>query len=154
DTAVRTDLPPHPEVWAELCGWYDLSPGPMTNVFLRLLMGAGAEVRVRRRRLVLQPLTPIPAMRRGMRLHPDDPDDPYVFRIDMSEAGKPPMPVVFGHDPDGSGPAQRLCFGDAVFHRRPGARNPRLLSAGVLGVGTTAVAVRAGVRRTRRRAAV
>ncbi len=53
DAPVRTDLPPHPEVWSELCGRYDLAPGPMTNLFLRLVMGAGAEVRVRRALLLL-----------------------------------------------------------------------------------------------------
>lgn len=147
DSPLRTDLVPHPEVWADLCGWYGLAPGPMTNVFFRLLMGAGAEVRVRHRQLLLEPLTPIPAMRRGMRLHPDDPDDPYVFRIDMSEMGKPPMPVVFAGGSPGRQPAARLCFGETVFHRRPDALNPRLLAARALGAGATAVAIGAAVRR-------
>jgi CubicO group peptidase (beta-lactamase class C family) len=150
DSSFRTDLAPRPEVWADLCGWYDLAPGPMTNLFIRLLMGAGVEVRVRRGQLLLQPLSPIPALRRGMRLHPDDPDDPYVFRIDMSEMGKPPMPVVFSGSSDGEDPAERLCFGETVFHRRPDARNPRLLATGALGVGASAVAFRAAVRRARR----
>jgi CubicO group peptidase (beta-lactamase class C family) len=150
DSPFRTDLAPRPEVWADLCGWYDLAPGPMTNLFLRLLMGAGVEVRVRRRQLFLQPLSPIPALRRGMRLHPDDPDDPYVFLIDMSEMGKPPMPVVFGGSSDSGGPAERLCFGESVFHRRPHARNPRILAAGVLGGGAGAVAARVAVSRRRR----
>jgi hypothetical protein len=85
-----------------------------------------------------------------MRLYPDDPDDPYLFRIDMSDMAKPPMPVAFTLAHDGSGPAQRLCFGQSVFHRRPDALNPRLLTAGALGVGATAAAIRAGVRRTGR----
>jgi CubicO group peptidase (beta-lactamase class C family) len=147
DNPIRTDLAPHPEVWADLCGWYDLSPGLMTNLFVRLLMGAGAEVRVKNGQLLLQPLTPIPAMRRGMRLYPDDPDDPYVFRIDMSHMGKPPMPVAFTLPHDGSGPAQRFCFGESVFDRRPDRRNPRLLTTGALAVGGTAAAIRATVRR-------
>lgn len=145
---IRTDLAPHPEVWSDLCGWYDLAPGPMTNLFMRLLMGAGAEIRVKNRQLLLQPLTPIPAMRRGMRLYPDDADDPYVFRIDMSDMGKPPMPVAFTLAEEGTGPAQRLCFGEFVFHRRPDALNPRLLTTGALGAGATAAAIGAGVRRT------
>jgi hypothetical protein len=111
-------------------------------------MGAGAEVRVKNRQLLLQPLTPIPALRRGMPLHPDDPDDPYVFRIDMSEMGKPSLPVAFTPASDGSGPAQRFCFGQSVFHRRPDALNPRLLTTGALAVGSTAAAIRAAVRRT------
>jgi CubicO group peptidase (beta-lactamase class C family) len=104
------DVPPRPEVWAGLCGTYGLPPGPRTNLFVRLLLGAGAQVRVRDRQLVLLPLTPVPAMRRGMRLHPDDPDDPYVFRIDMSEMGRPTLPVVLTPD--------RLCFGEIVLRKR------------------------------------
>jgi CubicO group peptidase (beta-lactamase class C family) len=144
---IRTDLAPHPEVWADLCGWYGLAPGSMTNLFMRLLMGAGAEVRVRDRRLILQPLNPIPALRRGLTLHPDDPDDPLVFRVDMSEMGKPPLPVVFGGRSPGLRPADRLCFGETVFHRRPGALNPRLLTMTALGAAATATAFRAAARR-------
>jgi CubicO group peptidase (beta-lactamase class C family) len=144
----RRDAVAFPEVWADLCGWYGLAPGPMTNVFIRLLMGAGAEVRVRNRQLLLQPLSPIPAMRRGMRLYPDDPDDPYVFRIDMSEMGKPPMPVVFTAGSGGAQrPAERLCFGETVFHRRPDALNPRVLATSAVGAGAIAAAIRTTVRR-------
>ena len=62
--AVRTDIPPHPETWSEICGWYGPAPGPATNVFSRALMGAGAEVVVHGGNLMETP-TPIPAMRRG-----------------------------------------------------------------------------------------
>ena len=147
ESPFRTDLAPHPEVWADLCGWYGLAPGSMTNLFMRLVMGAGAEVRVRDRQLLLQPLSPIPALRRGMVLHPDHPDDPRVFRIDMSEMGRPPLPVVFSGGPPGLQPADRLCFGETVFHRRPDALNPRLLSITALGAGATAAAFRAAARR-------
>jgi len=107
---LPVDVPPRPDTWASLCGTYVLPPGPRTNLFVRLLLGAGVEVRVRDRQLVLLPLTPVPAMRRGMRLIPDDPDDPHVFRIDMSEMGKPTMPVVLTPD--------RLCFGEIALRRR------------------------------------
>ena len=85
DEAVRTGLAPHPEVWTDLCVWYSPAPGPVTNLFTRLLLGAGVEIAVRRNQLIMKPLTPLPAMRKGMRLHPDDQDDPYVFRVDMSD---------------------------------------------------------------------
>lgn len=137
---LHTDIAPRPEVWSELCGWYGLTPGPMTNSFMRLVMGAGVEVRVRGSQLVLQPITPIPALRNGMRLHPDDPADPYAFRVDMSEIGKPSMPVVFA-GPGDHQPVERLCFGETVFRKRPDALNPRLLSASALGtVGLAAAA--------------
>ncbi len=145
---IPTDLAPHPEVWADLCGWYDLAPGPMTNLFLRLPMGAGVEVRVKNRQLLLQPLTPVPAMRSGMRLHPDDPEDPNVFRIDMSDMAQPPMPVVFAGGSPGRQSAQRLCFGETVFHRRADALNPRLLTTSALVAGAAAT-IGAAVRRGR-----
>ena len=30
---LRDDVPPRPDVWAELCGWYAPPPGPVTNLF-------------------------------------------------------------------------------------------------------------------------
>lgn len=47
DQAIRTDIPARPETWHEICGWYSPDPGPVTNLFLRAPMGAGAEVMVR-----------------------------------------------------------------------------------------------------------
>jgi hypothetical protein len=32
---------------------------------------------------------------RGLPLHPDDPDDPYVFRIDLSRYGMDSARIVF-----------------------------------------------------------
>jgi hypothetical protein len=37
---------------------------------------------------MLKPLHPIPAIRRGMRLYPDDPNDPWVFRVEMPGYGQ------------------------------------------------------------------
>ena len=81
DQAIRTDIPARPETWSELCGWYSPDPGPVTNLFTRALFGAGAEVTVHGGHLMLKPLTLVPAMRRGMRLYPDDPGDSRVFRV-------------------------------------------------------------------------
>jgi CubicO group peptidase (beta-lactamase class C family) len=101
DGAVRGDVPQHPEIWGELCGRYWLS-ARLTDARARMMMGAGAEVFVRRGRLMCRVLTPLPAMLRGFPLHPDDAEDPFVFRIDLSEYGLGTMRVVFGRDP-GSG---------------------------------------------------
>ena len=73
DQAIRAGIPARPETWSELCGWYSPDPGPVTNLFARAVFGAGAEVTVRGGHLMLKPLTPIPAMRRGMRLTPTIP---------------------------------------------------------------------------------
>ena len=89
DDVIRTDVPQRPEIWGDICGWYYL-PGPLTDVRLRTIAGAGVEVFVRRGQLVLRFLTPIPALYRGFPLHPADDTDPYVFRMDLSEFGLGP----------------------------------------------------------------
>jgi len=71
--------------------WPD--PGPVTNLFTRPLFGAPAEVTVHGGHLTLKPLTPVPVMRRGLRLHPDDPHDPRVFRAEFPEFGMSQRPV-------------------------------------------------------------
>ena len=147
DDPLRSDLPMHPENWGDICGWYSPDPGPITNLFTRLFMGAGAEVTVRGGHLLLRPLTPIPAMRRGMRLYPDDRDDPFVFRVDFSGLGKGTMPVVFSGA--GSG-APRLLLNGMSFRQRPNTRNPRPWLTGAVSAGAAAAAL-AMRRRARRR---
>ena len=39
---IRIDIPPRLETWSGICGWYSPPPGPVTNLFLRALLGAGA----------------------------------------------------------------------------------------------------------------
>ena len=96
--AVRTDVPQHPEVWPEICGWYHL-PADLLDVRARVLLGIGGEVFVRRGRLMARVLTPIPAAYRGFELHPDDEEDPYVFRVDLSRFGIVTSRVVFSGAP-------------------------------------------------------
>ena len=134
DSAIRTDLPPRPETWGEICGWYGLDPGPVTNLFTRAIMGAGAEVSVRDGHLVLTPLTPIPAMHRDLRLHPDDPDDPRVFRVEFPGYGMD-LRVVF------SG-GRLLLDVTMLLRKRPDVRNPRRWVAGLPAAGAVALAVR------------
>jgi CubicO group peptidase (beta-lactamase class C family) len=137
---IRIDIPPRPESWSEICGWYAPAPGPVTNLSLRILMGAGAEVVVQDRHLMLKPLTPIPAMRRGFRLYPDDPDNPWVFRIYMPEFGMDFRVVFDGGTEDGT--AMRLLMDVMSFERRPDFRNPRRLVMGGLAVGAAAMVIR------------
>lgn len=158
DDALRGDVAPHPEIWSELCGWYAPAPGPVTNLFTRALLGAGVEVVVEDKALHLKALTPVPAMRKGMRLHPDDPDDPYVFRVDFSDIGMGTMPVVFSgtsastpggtsggtEQPASGGPATQFVMDLMDFHKRPEAWNPRRLA-------TAAVAASAGTTLVLRR---
>ncbi|WP_084488730.1 serine hydrolase domain-containing protein [Nocardia niwae] len=95
---IRDDVAHHPEIWSEICGFYPL-PGAVTDVRARSMVGAGAEVRISGGRPVLRVLTPIPALLRGLPLHPDDPDDPFGFRIDMTRWGIGTGRILFSRDP-------------------------------------------------------
>jgi CubicO group peptidase (beta-lactamase class C family) len=154
DQPIRTHIPPRPETWREICGWYSPDPGPVTNLFMRALWGAAAEVVVRGGHLVLKPLTPVPALRRGMRLYPDDPDDPYVFRVEIPEYGKN-YRVVFARGPGGEETDARLLLEVMSFRKRPDARNPRRLANAALLGGASLLAgrrlrARAGAARARK----
>jgi hypothetical protein len=101
DEVVRADIAPRPETWAELCGRYRLPPR-ISDLRGRLALPAGVEVFVRGGQLMLRGLTPIPALFRGLRLHPDDEDDPDVFRLDLSGfPGMSTVRAVFGRDAEG-----------------------------------------------------
>ncbi len=145
DRVVPTDIPHRPELWDDICGWYRLS-ARVTDVRLRGMMGAGAEVFVRGGRLMLRFLTPIPALARGFPLHPADRDDPWVFLIDLSESGFDPMRVVFGQDRAGT--TKRLCLDvmPLVLDKQPAVTNPRRWTVGVAAVAG-AVTARGMLRR-------
>jgi len=146
----RLDVPEHPDVWAGICGWYGPDPGPLTNARVRMLMGAGAEVIVREGHLVLRGLTPAPRLRKGFRLHADDPADPYLFRLDLTDLGLGTWPVAFSRNGDGTVAALHLGSMPMSLAKRPGYRNPARLAAagaGAAGVASAAAAVRAITRR-------
>jgi CubicO group peptidase (beta-lactamase class C family) len=98
DDVVRRDVPHHPEIWAEICGRYRL-PARIADPRGRAMLGGGAEVFVRRGRLMVRVRTPVPALYRGLPLHPDDDVDPYAFRLDLSELGMESVRLVFEHRP-------------------------------------------------------
>jgi hypothetical protein len=62
------------------------------------MTGAGAIVSVRGDQLILRLLSPVPGMLRGFPLVPDDPKDPYVFRVDLGRYGLPTARIVFSRD--------------------------------------------------------
>jgi CubicO group peptidase (beta-lactamase class C family) len=143
DEVIRTDVPQHPVLWGDLCGWYHFSahltdPG-------KLAIGAGVEVFVRRGQLMIRALSPIPALYRGFLLHPDDDKDPYVFRIDFSTFGIDTCRVIFSRERGVGTTAVHLDFGPLSFQKQPAIKNPRLWITGALGaltVASTATAVR------------
>jgi CubicO group peptidase (beta-lactamase class C family) len=107
--ALRSDVPHRPEVWPELCGRY-VFPPRISDLRQRLMLGGGAEVFVRGG-LIVRLLTPVPALYRGLPLQPDDESDPYVFKLDLSQFGMPPVRVVFGPVVDGRSTAIRIDLG-------------------------------------------
>nr|WP_264372226.1 serine hydrolase domain-containing protein [Georgenia thermotolerans] len=121
-------VPERPWTWPELCGRYGFGPGVLVDPQPRLLLGAGLEVAVRHGHLVLRGQMPVPAVRRGLRLHPDR-EDPDVFRVDLSSLGLGPTRVVFGRDPGGAVAALHLTPLPMSFVRRPD-RHQRARAAG------------------------
>ena len=145
EDTVRADVPAHPQTWHDLCGWYSLGPGVLTDPQPRMLVAAGAEVAVRRGQLIIRGQLPVPAVRRGLRLQPDG-DDPDVFRIELPGRGAGTSRIVFSRGPAGEVTALHLAAQPITLHKRPGAGNPRLWVTGALAVGAAAVAVRRGAR--------
>jgi hypothetical protein len=96
------------------------------------MFGGGVQVFVRGGRLMLRELTPIPALLKGLPLHPDDPTDPDVFRIDLRQFGLPTARVVFGRE-DGQATAVHVdLFPMSLRRQRPtGLRRPRAFAPAV-----------------------
>jgi CubicO group peptidase (beta-lactamase class C family) len=148
DVSIRTDVPQHPEVWGNICGWYPVS-AQLTDTQARGMFGLGVEVFVRGGRLMLRTLSPIPAAYRGFPLYPDDAEDPYAFRIDLSEFGIGTVRLVFSREPRG----EVRIHTDMVarsLQREAAIRNPRLwMTRALPAIGAVAAA---GVVRRRRAA--
>jgi CubicO group peptidase (beta-lactamase class C family) len=142
DDVIRSEISQHPEVWPDICGWYKLS-AQATDARAREMVGAGVEVLVRRGRLTLRVLSPIAALYRGFPLHPDDTEDPYVFRIDLTEFGIGTARVVFRCEP-GNKTSANLDLMPLSLLKQPAIKNPRLwlnCSVGALAAASTATAV-------------
>ncbi len=147
DAVIRTDVPQHPEMWGDVCGWYRF-PAHLTDP-ARLAIGPGAEVAVRRGRLMVRFLSPIPALYRGFPLHPDDERDPYVFRVALPWFGIGTGRVVFSRKPGVGTTAFHLDFAPMSFEKQPGKKNPRVWVTGAF--GALALVTAAGVVRHRRK---
>ncbi|MGH8838146.1 MAG: serine hydrolase domain-containing protein [Jiangellaceae bacterium] len=148
DAEIRTDVPQHPEVWGDLCGWYRFS-AHLTDP-AKFAIGPGVEVVVRHGQLMIRALSPIPALYRGFRLHPDDDKDPDVFRIELPWFGIGTGRVVFSREPGEGATAVHLDFAPLSFEKQTPTKNPRLWATGALGALTTAATATAVLRRCRR----
>lgn len=136
----------HPELWHDLCGWYRLS-ARLSDTRLRAMLGAGVEVYVGGGRLLLRFLTPIPSLARGYGLQPDDPNDPFAFRIELPDEGFEPIRVVFAQD--GRGATDRLCVDimPVTLDKQPATTNPRRWAVGAVGTLGAAATLRAALGR-------
>ena len=146
---IRTDIPHHPEIWPDICGWYRLDAG---------LTDARASQADHRRRcrgfirggqLTLRGLSPIPAVYRGFPLHPDDDDDPYLFRIDLAEFGTDTGRAVIRQVLGKGTTALHIDFFPPSLQKRPATTNPRVWVTGTLGALTVAATAAAGRRLSR-----
>ena len=151
--AIRADVPQHPGIWGDLCGWYYL-PGQLTDARVRASFGAGAEVFIRRGQLMIRFLSPVPAMYRGFALHPDDGTDPYAFRVDLSGSGTSTVRIVFGREPGTGITAAHLGLMPLSLQKQPATTNPRYWVTGALGVIAVAATAAATGRRSRAGVAV
>jgi CubicO group peptidase (beta-lactamase class C family) len=136
--APRSDLPEQPWIWRELCGWYTLGPGLLTDPQPRML--GPIEVVVRGGQLVIRGQLPVPAMRDGLRLHPDG-ADPAAFRVVLPGFGAGTSAVVFSRDAAGKVAALHLGYLPLTFRKRTGIANPRPWAAGALTAGAAALLV-------------
>jgi hypothetical protein len=151
DDVVRTDIPHHPDIWDELCGGYRL-PARISDLRGRLAIPGGVEVFVRGGRLMIRARTPVPVLYRGLPLHPDDADDAYVFRLDLSGFGLGSVRVVFGRDVAGGTAAIHADLGGQplTLIRRPTVGRSRAPLTAALGALLVAAAARSVMRRHRR----
>ncbi len=147
DEAIRTDVPQHPEIWAELCGWYPVS-AQLTDNQARGIAGLGAEVFVRRGQLMLRALSPVPVVYRGFALHADDGKDPCVFRIDLARFGYGRPRIVFSRDPATGTTRIHTDFVPLSLRKQPASQNPRPWITAALG-GLAAVTAAGAARRHR-----
>lgn len=149
EDGIRTDVPQHPEMWGELCGWYPFS-APVTDMRARSMLGAGAEVFVRNGQLMIRVLSPIPAGYRGFVLHPDDEKDPDVFRVDASKLGLGTVRIVFTRGTAGTATRVHLDLLPMSLQKRPSIENPRLWITGAAGALVVAASTVAAIRRGRK----
>jgi CubicO group peptidase (beta-lactamase class C family) len=136
----KNDVPARPHMWSELTGYYAPKPGFLTNFRVWQIAGGEVEVFVRRRRLFIRALSPLPQLRRGVELHATDNEDPFCFAVNVDGLV---VPVAFGTD--GIGQVNRLCISApamAILHRRPHWRSSRRRLVAVAASGLAAAAVK------------
>jgi CubicO group peptidase (beta-lactamase class C family) len=150
EPAEATGVPESPHLWPRLTGVYKPARGLNTNLRLWPVTGGEVHVVVKRGHLTVTAPSPVPQLRKGIRLHAADADDPWVFQARIDDVV---VPVVFEPGPDGRAEAVRTGSARGGFvrlHRRPRATSLRLWGRAA-GAAAAAAGVAATVRWRRRR---
>ncbi|MBO0729459.1 MAG: beta-lactamase family protein, partial [Acidimicrobiaceae bacterium] len=119
----RPDVSDRPHLWPELTGHYAPRPGFLTNLRTWQATAGEVQIMVKDRRLVLRALSPLPSLRKGLRLCPIDDSDPFLFAVNVEGLF---VPIAF--QPAQPGRDAILCVGApalATLHRRPAWRSSR-----------------------------
>jgi CubicO group peptidase (beta-lactamase class C family) len=136
-------VPQHPHAWAELVGVYKLPEGLNTNVRWWPLLGGEVEIAVRKGKLVARALSPVRELRKGVRLHAVDAEDPLRLEARVEDWR---VPVVFERGADGAVVALRTGSTRGGFlrlHRRSPAASLRRWARAGAGAGSLAAAAAA-----------
>jgi CubicO group peptidase (beta-lactamase class C family) len=139
-----------PHLWPELTGVYRPARGLKTNARVWPVIGGEAEVLVRKGHLAVRAQSPLRPLRRGVRLHAADPEDPLIF-----EARHGDVRVAVAFERDAAGRVASVRAGSTLgsfarLHRRPRATSVRLWGR-LAGAAAGGAAVTAAIRRARRR---
>jgi hypothetical protein len=111
------------------------------------MAGGEVQVLVKDRRLFIRALSMIPVLRRGLELHPIDPDDPLLFAVEVEGLV---VPVAFARSEPGR--IDSVAVGPPAntnFYRRSTLRSTRVRGGLVIG-GALAAAVFRRRRRLKR----
>ncbi len=138
-----------PHLWPELAGVYKPLPGLGTNFRWWPLIGGEVEIAVRGGHLVARAPSPVKLLRKGVRLHPADAEDPLAF--EARHEGEV-LQVRFTRGVDGKIESVRTGStrgGFLELHRRPRVTSLRLWSQ--VGAGASALGAGAALVRRRRR---
>jgi CubicO group peptidase (beta-lactamase class C family) len=117
DDDTHDGVPARPWTWGAYCGRYSMGGGWLTDPQPRAAMGGEVRVGVRDGQLRIGGRTPVPAIRRGVRMHAD-PSDPDVFRIDLTGLGVGVTKLVFGRNEIGQVTALYADLVPMMFYKR------------------------------------
>ena len=125
---MRTDVLDLAAAWRELCGWYTLEPGVLTDPQPRMLRPSQSPSTTASWSSGDISRSGGPP---GPRLYPDG-DDPDAFRIELPGFGSGTSQVVFSRGPAGDVTAMHLGVQPLTFRKLRNFHHPTPRAGGVL----------------------